>query len=78
MTEVGLLLFDDVDLLDFGGPFEVFLTADAEPGSVGSMVARWSPAAEGEGRIGAVHHQVTSLQPTWVSGSTWNVPCSMP
>ena len=25
---VGLLLFDEVDLLDFGGPYEVFLTAD--------------------------------------------------
>lgn len=25
---IGLLLFDQVDLLDFGGPYEVFLTAD--------------------------------------------------
>lgn len=25
---VGLLLFDEVDLLDFGGPYEVFLTAN--------------------------------------------------
>ncbi len=25
---IGLLLFDEVDLLDFGGPYEVFLTAD--------------------------------------------------
>lgn len=28
MVRVGLLLFDEVDLLDFGGPYEVFLTAD--------------------------------------------------
>lgn len=27
MIRVGLLLFDEVDLLDFGGPYEVFLTA---------------------------------------------------
>ncbi len=26
--KVGILLFDDVDLLDVGGPYEVFLTAD--------------------------------------------------
>lgn len=25
---IGLLVFDEVDLLDFGGPYEVFLTAD--------------------------------------------------
>ena len=25
---IALLLFDEVDLLDFGGPYEVFLTAD--------------------------------------------------
>ena len=28
MTRVALLLFDDVDLLDVGGPYEVFLTAN--------------------------------------------------
>lgn len=27
MTRIGILLFDEVDLLDFGGPYEVFLTA---------------------------------------------------
>jgi transcriptional regulator GlxA family with amidase domain len=27
-VRIGLLLFDQVDLLDFGGPYEVFLTAD--------------------------------------------------
>jgi len=27
MTRVAILLFDDVDLLDVGGPYEVFLTA---------------------------------------------------
>jgi transcriptional regulator GlxA family with amidase domain len=27
-VRIGLLLFDEVDLLDFGGPYEVFLTAD--------------------------------------------------
>ena len=26
-TRIGILLFDDVDLLDVGGPYEVFLTA---------------------------------------------------
>jgi len=26
-TKIGILLFDDVDLLDSGGPYEVFLTA---------------------------------------------------
>lgn len=28
MIRVAILLFDDVDLLDVGGPYEVFLTAD--------------------------------------------------
>lgn len=28
MTSVAILVFDDVDLLDVGGPYEVFLTAD--------------------------------------------------
>lgn len=28
MTRIGLLLFDQVDLLDVGGPYEVFLTAN--------------------------------------------------
>ena len=28
MTTVVILVFDDVDLLDVGGPYEVFLTAD--------------------------------------------------
>lgn len=28
MTSVVILVFDDVDLLDVGGPYEVFLTAD--------------------------------------------------
>ncbi len=28
MKQVAILLFDDVDLLDVGGPYEVFLTAD--------------------------------------------------
>lgn len=27
MMRIGIVLFDDVDLLDFGGPYEVFLTA---------------------------------------------------
>jgi transcriptional regulator GlxA family with amidase domain len=27
-VRIGVLLFDQVDLLDFGGPYEVFLTAD--------------------------------------------------
>jgi transcriptional regulator GlxA family with amidase domain len=27
-VRIGLLLFDEVDVLDFGGPYEVFLTAD--------------------------------------------------
>jgi transcriptional regulator GlxA family with amidase domain len=27
-VRIGLLLFDEVDLLDFGGPYEVFLTAE--------------------------------------------------
>ncbi len=28
MMRIGILLFDDVDLLDVGGPYEVFLTAN--------------------------------------------------
>lgn len=49
---IGLLLFDDVDLLDVGGPYEVFLTAgrlcerEGEPSPFEVIVIATTPAAQ--------------------------------
>ena len=57
MTGVGIYLFDDVEVLDFAGPFEVFSTASRMKSRLQPGAAQGQPAA-GKFLLKMVHAKI--------------------